>query len=78
MFTAELDISYETPQAEVLAFAAARRCGAILIEEFGLGGGNPVYQFVSNSYQELYNLALEILEDEEYAASVICDESLRS
>ena len=71
MFTAELDISYETSQADVLAFAAERNCGAFLIQEFGPGGGNPVYQFVSNSYQKLYDLVLEILEDEGLAAELI-------
>lgn len=71
MYTTELDINHEMPQANVLAFAAQNNCAALLIEESGPAGGNPLYQFFSNSYDSLLQLATEVLDDEEHAASKI-------
>lgn len=73
MYTIELDISHEATKAEVAEFAMTHNCEALLIEEFGPAGGNPVYQFMSNSYDCLLELATQILQDTSYAEELIVE-----
>lgn len=70
-YTIELDISHEMPDQDVLAWAAQNDCAALLLEEFGPAGGNPLYQFFSNSYEKLLQLATEVIGDREYAETGI-------
>ena len=71
MYTIELDISHEATKAEVAEFAMTHNCAALLIEEFGPAGENPLYQFFSNSYDSLLELATEILQDSSHAKELI-------
>jgi hypothetical protein len=59
-YTIDLDISHETPSEMVHQFASDHGCTAILLEEFGPAGGNPLYRFSSDNQQYLWELANEI------------------
>ena len=59
-YTIDLDISYETPSEMVHQFASDHGCTAILLEEFGPAGGNPLYRFSSDNQQYLWELADQI------------------
>lgn len=61
-YTIDLDISYETPSEMVHQFASDHGCTAILLEEFGPAGGNPLYRFSSDNQQYLWELANEIFD----------------
>jgi len=50
MYTVELDVSYECPHEEIEKLASEHNCTAKMIQEFGPGGGNPVYQFSSETF----------------------------
>ena len=67
----ELDISHEASFEDVMQFAQEHMCEAELIEEFGPAGGNPLYKFKSSSYDCILELAMQILEDEEFASQQI-------
>jgi len=71
MFFIELDISHEATEADVSQFAESHDCAYELIEEFGPAGGNPVYCFMSKSYDCLLELATEVLQDDQHAAELI-------
>jgi hypothetical protein len=66
MYIAELDISYEASQESVHQFAAEHGCTALLIVETGPAGGNPIYQFSSNSQDCLEELVSQVLGDSDY------------
>ena len=70
-FSIELDISHEATEADVSQFAESHNCSYELIEEFGPAGGNPLYQFTSNSYDALLELATEVLQDSSLAAEML-------
>lgn len=71
MFLIELDISHEMTEADVSQFAEEYNCTYELIQEFGPAGGNPLYAFMSKSYESLINLASEVLQDDQLAAERI-------
>jgi hypothetical protein len=71
MYMIELDISHEATEADVSQFAESHDCTYELIEEFGPAGGNPVYCFMSKSYDCLLELATQILQDHEHAVELI-------
>lgn len=57
----QLDISHESPFDLVAQFATDHGCTAILIEEFGPAGGNPLYQFSSDNFNYLQELIEQVL-----------------
>lgn len=57
----ELDVSHETPSDMVHQFAKDHGCMALLIEEFGPAGGNPLYQFSSDNFDYLQELTDQLL-----------------
>lgn len=71
MFSIELDITHEMTEADVSQFAEEYNCTYELIEEFGPAGGNPLYAFMSKSYDSLINLATEVFQDSTLAAESI-------
>jgi hypothetical protein len=76
MFTTELDINYETPKSEIVKFALEHMCEATLITENGPGGGNPVYEFSSHSYDCLEELVTQVYGvacDEEFLKTIIVE-----
>ena len=60
MYTIELDISHETPHEMVLQFAKDHGCTAVLLQEFGPAGGNPLYKFSSDKFDYLQELAEQV------------------
>lgn len=66
MYVAELDISAEASQESVHQFATEHGCTALLIMENGPAGGNPLYQFSSNSQDCLEELVAQVLGDVDY------------
>lgn len=60
MYTIELDISHEVPQSEVLQFATEHGCKAELLMAEGPAGGNPLYQFSSESFDMLQELTEQV------------------
>ena len=66
MYVAELDISTEASQELVHQFATEHGCTALLIMENGPAGGNPLYQFSSNSQDCLEELVAQVLSDADY------------
>lgn len=66
MYVAELDISAEASQESVYQFATEHGCTALLIMENGPAGGNPLYQFSSNSKDCLEELVAQVLGDVDY------------
>lgn len=66
MYIAELDISAEASQESVHQFATDHGCTALLIMENGPAGGNPLYQFSSNSQDCLEELVTQVLGDADY------------
>jgi hypothetical protein len=66
MYVAELDISAEASQETVHQFATEHGCTALLIMEYGPAGGNPLYQFSSNSQDCLEELVSQVLGDSDY------------
>jgi hypothetical protein len=63
MYIAELDISAEASQESVHQFATEHGCTAELIAEYGPAGGNPLYQFSSDSKDCLEELVSQVLGD---------------
>jgi hypothetical protein len=61
MYVAELDISAEASQESVHQFATEHGCAALLIMETGPAGGNPLYQFSSNSQDCLEELVCQLM-----------------
>jgi hypothetical protein len=66
MYIAELDISAEASQESVHQFATEHGCTALLIMEYGPAGGNPLYQFSSDSQDCLEELVSQVLGDVDY------------
>jgi hypothetical protein len=66
MYVAELDISAEASQESIHQFATEHGCTALLIMEYGPAGGNPLYQFSSNSQDCLEELVSQVLGDIDY------------
>lgn len=66
MYVAELDISAEASQELIYQFATEHGCTAKLIIENGPAGGNPLYQFASNSKDCLEELVSQVLGDVDY------------
>jgi hypothetical protein len=66
MYVAELDISAEASQESVHQFATEHGCTALLIMEYGPAGGNPLYQFSSDSQDCLEELVSQVLGDIDY------------
>jgi hypothetical protein len=66
MYVAELDISAEASQESVYQFATEHGCTALLIMEYGPAGGNPLYQFSSDSQDCLEELVSQVLGDIDY------------
>jgi len=66
MYIAELDISAEASKESVQQFATEHGCSAVLIIENGPAGGNPLYQFSSNSQDCLEELVAQVLGDVDY------------
>jgi hypothetical protein len=66
MYVAELDISAEASQELVHQFATEHGCTALLIMENGPAGGNPLYQFSSNSLDCLEELVAQVLGEYDY------------
>lgn len=56
MYTIELDISHEVSSNEVQEFAKDHGCVAELLEEYGPAGGNPLYKFSSDIFDNLKSL----------------------
>jgi hypothetical protein len=74
MYTAELDIASTASAAMIQEFAVSHNCTAELLEEFGPAGGNPLYNFSSESYDCLEELVCQVLGsgcDEEFLKTVI-------
>jgi len=59
MYTIELDITSEATTAMVNQFATEHSCTAKLIQAFGPAGGNPVYEFSSESFDCLEELVTQ-------------------
>jgi hypothetical protein len=66
MYVAELDISAEASQESIHQFATEHGCTALLIMEYGPAGGNPLYQFSSDSQDCLEELVSQVLGDIDY------------
>jgi hypothetical protein len=66
MYVAELDISAEASQESIHQFATEHGCTALLIMEYGPAGGNPLYQFSSDSQDCLEELVSQVLGDVDY------------
>ena len=66
MYVAELDISAEASQESIHQFATEHGCAALLIMEYGPAGGNPLYQFSSDSQDCLEELVSQVLGDVDY------------
>jgi hypothetical protein len=66
MYIAELDISAEASQESIHQFATEHGCTALLIMEYGPAGGNPLYQFSSDSQDCLEELVSQVLGDVDY------------
>jgi hypothetical protein len=66
MYVAELDISAEASQESIHQFATEHGCTALLITEYGPAGGNPLYQFSSDSQDCLEELVSQVLGDIDY------------
>jgi hypothetical protein len=66
MYVAELDISAEASQESIHQFATEHGCTALLIMEYGPAGGNPLYQFSSDSQDCLEELVSQVLGDINY------------
>lgn len=60
-YTVELDISHESTPSEVAEFAFIWDCTSKLLIEDGPGGGNPVYEFLSNNYGNLRDLLIDYM-----------------
>jgi hypothetical protein len=75
MYIAELDISAEASQKSVRQFAKEHGCTAELIAEYGPAGGNPLYQFSSNSKDSLEELVSQVLGniDQEHMSAMILE-----
>jgi hypothetical protein len=72
MYSAELDINYELTYESVKEYANEFGCDAILVEEEGPGGGNPVYSFTSTEKRSIINLVCDALwVDEEEAEEFV-------
>lgn len=70
-YSIQLDVSHEVSIDEVNEFAKSHGCVATLLEEFGPAGGNPLYEFTSQKYDYLLELASSFLQDSAYAESMI-------
>ncbi len=66
MYVAELDISADASQESIHQFATEHGCTALLIMEYGPAGGNPLYQFSSDSQDCLEELVSQVLGDVDY------------
>ena len=77
MYIAQLDISSENTEIEVKEFANGLGCTAILAQEFGPAGGNPLYIFESKNYNNLDELVRQVIgdADEETIKTVIIEAS---
>ena len=74
MYVIELDISHETSTQEVMDFAKEMDCSAKMLIEFGPAGGNPLYQFSSNTLESLRNLINNVYGapmDEDFVKTII-------
>lgn len=73
-FMFEADISYEASREEIDQFAKQHGCEAILVQEYGPAGGNPVYKFTSTSYDCIEELALQVYQhDLEFVTTIISE-----
>ena len=61
MYIIELDISHESTPSEVVEFASNWDCTSKLLMENGPAGGNPLYEFASDNYNNLRELLIEYL-----------------
>jgi len=59
MYTIELDITSETTTEMVNQFATEHGCTSKLLMEYGPAGGNPLYQFSSESFDCLEELVTQ-------------------
>lgn len=75
MYIAELDISAEASQKSVREFATSHGCTAKLITKNGPAGGNPLYQFSSDSKDCLEELVSQVLGDidQEHMSAMILE-----
>ena len=55
-YTVELDISHEATHEEVVQFANDHGCRVLSRLENGPAGGNPLYTFASNEFQNIKKL----------------------
>jgi hypothetical protein len=75
MYSVELDISSEMGCEEVVNFASEYGCSATMIEEFGPGGGNPVYRFASEEKSNVIRMICEVLWTDPIEAENLVDYS---
>jgi len=52
-YAIELDISHEPSHSEVVQFAGDHGCTTKLLMENGPAGGNPLYEFSSDNYDNI-------------------------
>lgn len=73
-FMFEADVSHEASYEQINQFAKQHGCEAVLVQENGPGGGNPVYKFTSASYDCLEELALQVYQDDlEFVTTIISE-----
>lgn len=60
-YTVELDISHEPTHSEVVAFAADYGCTTKLLMKNGPAGGNPLYEFSSDEYNQVVELLEQVI-----------------
>lgn len=70
-FAVELDITHEASEADVSQFAEEHGCTYELIEANGPAGGNPLYCFMSKSYDCLLELTTQITDDSVLSSEMI-------
>lgn len=62
-YTVQLDISHEATVEEVAQFANEHGCYIRSVETNGPAGGNPLYEFASDSFDMVQELTEQILGD---------------
>ena len=60
-YNIELDISSEPTHQEIIDFAKGYGCTVTLIQQNGPAGWNPLYQFHSDNFDYLEELASQVL-----------------
>lgn len=61
MYIIELDISHEPSHSEVIQFASDYGCTTKLLMKNGPAGGNPLYEFSSDSYDNIRELLEQVI-----------------